>query len=67
MISVRGRTYRIVPVGSGVYDAIRLLDDTRIGSFGGGSSPVGDDGLLRQIAETALRSAKTHWTPRPSR
>jgi hypothetical protein len=67
MISVWGRTYRIVPVGAGRYDAIRLLDDTRIGSFGGGRSSTGDDGLLRQIAETAMRSAKTHWTPPPSR
>jgi len=69
MISVSGKTYRIVSLGKGAYDAVRLLDDLRIGTFGHApSSPVnsaiGGESLLRQIAETAMRSAKTHWTPR---
>jgi hypothetical protein len=72
MISVWGRTYRIVSAGSGTYDAIRLLDDVLVGSFGDGpsfrvNSPTAGEALLRQIAETAIRLAKTRWMPRPSR
>lgn len=74
MIQVSGRTYRIHCVAPGTYDAVRLLDDVRIGSFGGGPSlrldaPVGADAgpesLLRQIAQTAIRLAKTRWTATP--
>ena len=68
MISVSGRTYRIVPMSPGTYDAVRLLDDVRMGSFGGSplfvSSAIGGEALLREIAGTAIRSAKTHWKPR---
>jgi len=69
MISVSGKTYRIVSLSKGTYDAVRLLDDVRIGSFGLApscpvSSAIGGEALLRQIAEIAMRSAKTHWTRR---
>ena len=65
MISVSGRTYRIVSLSKGTYDAVRLLDDVRIGTFGltpscPVNSVIGGEVLLRQIAETAMRSAKTH-------
>ena len=72
MISVSGKTYRIVSLSKGKYDAVRLLDDVRIGTFGLApscplSSAIGGEALLRQIAETAMRSSKTHWTPREAR
>ena len=75
MVQVFGTTYRIHCVAPGTYDAVRLLDDVRMGSFSGGrplqlDSPVGADAgtesLLRQIAQTAIRMARTHWaTPSP--
>ena len=69
MISVFGKTYRIVSLSKGGYDAVRLLDDVRIGTFGLApscpvNSAIGGEALLRQIAEIAMRSAKTHWTRR---
>lgn len=71
MISVWGKTYRIVCVSPGNYDAVRLLDDVRVGSFRDGprfclSSPGGEDALIREIAQTAIRGAKTPWTARPA-
>lgn len=59
-------------MSSGTYEAIRLLDDARIGTFGDGpsfrgTSEIGGEALLRLIAETAIRLAKTQWTPRPTR
>jgi len=71
MVSVWGKTYRIESVTGGTYDAVRLLDDARIGSFGGAplfslNWPVGGEALIRQIAQTAIRAAKTLWTPSPS-
>lgn len=70
MIQVSGNTYRIRCVAPDTYDATRLLDNVCIGSFGGGPSlrldtpiagAVGPESLLRQIARTAIRSAKTRW------
>lgn len=58
MVQVAGRSYRIVPTGPGQYDAIRLIDDTTVGSFSlvdgqvviGGSS----DPALAEIASAAV-------------
>jgi hypothetical protein len=66
MVQVSGNTYRIVCTKRGTYDAVRVLDDVRIGSFGDGpplrlDSPLSSQPLLRQIAHTAIRSAKTSW------
>ena len=33
MVQVSGTTYRVVRVGPGSYEVIRILDDTRIGNF----------------------------------
>jgi hypothetical protein len=71
MISVWGRTYRIVCVSPGTYDAVRLLDDARVGSFGDGArfylnSLFGCEALLREIAQTAIRAAKTPWAAHPA-
>ena len=69
MVQYEGHTYRIVRVSSCQYDVIRLLNDECIGSFS--SSPQlavtpksADAGLLREIARTAVRGAKTSWVGR---
>ncbi len=71
MVQVSGMTYRIVALANGSYDAVRVLDDVPMGSFrDGGSlrvvSRIGCDApLLRRIAQTAMRGARTRWTPAP--
>jgi hypothetical protein len=70
MISVFGKTYRIILVNPGTYDAVRLLDDVRVGSFADGPAlsvdssarSAGDETLLRQIARAAKHAAKMRWT-----
>jgi hypothetical protein len=67
MVLVSGRTYRIVALRGGGYDAVRLLDDVRMGNFSSlplltVSSEVGGEALLRRIAHAALRGARTRWT-----
>jgi hypothetical protein len=67
MVSVLGLTYRIVPVADGAYDAVRVLDDVRMGSFEGHrpldvSSTIGGDSLMRRIARAAVQTAQTRWT-----
>jgi len=69
MVQVAGKTYRIVALADGSYDAVRLLDDISMGTFGvGGSLCVAsrdgtEAGLLRRIAQTAMRGARTRWSP----
>jgi hypothetical protein len=67
MVSVSGLTYRIVPGEDGCYDAVRLLDDFRMGSFRSHppldvTSTTGGDALLRRIAQAAIQRAQTRWT-----
>jgi hypothetical protein len=67
MVQVSGLTYRIVAGKNGTYDAFRLLDDVRMGSFRGAGSHVAsrlvsDGALLRRIAQTAMRRALTGRT-----
>jgi len=67
MVHVSGLTYRIVAAENGTYDAFRLLDDVRVGSFRDAcshvASQIGTDGaLLHRIAQTAMRAALTGWT-----
>lgn len=69
MISVSGLTYRIDRIRSGVYRAVRLLDDALMGTFW--VVPrlrlevvAGDERTLREIAHAALREAKTSWVGR---
>jgi hypothetical protein len=64
MVQVRGNTYRIARVTPGTYEAIRLIDDLRVGTFS--SRPpmrlvaeACDAQLLLEIAHAALRQAKT--------
>lgn len=67
MVQVEGNTYRIVRVTSGKYEAVRLSDDLRVGTFS--SQPPArlapeacDERLLREIAHVALRQARTSWS-----
>ena len=67
MVSVSGLTYRIAPAEGGGYDAVRVLDDVRMGSFKSHpplyvTSTLGGDPLLRLIAQAAIRKAQTRWT-----
>jgi hypothetical protein len=67
MVSVSGLTYRIIPVEGGGYEAVRLLDDVRIGSFRSlpaldVTSAIGGSKLLRRIAQAAIQRAQTRWT-----
>jgi hypothetical protein len=71
MVQVSGSTYRIVRIGHGTYEAVRLLDDECVGRFASGPplqvQPLsGDQELVRRIAQTALRSGKTSWVGRLS-
>jgi hypothetical protein len=67
MIQYEGATYRIVKVGKGKYDVIRILDEIKMGSFE--TIPklrvqpqrVDDEKLLLDISLTALKQAKISW------
>jgi len=69
MVQVAGTTYRIVRLGQGEYEVVRILDDARVGSFR--SFPRVevvthgiDLGMLREIARAAIQGAKTSWVGR---
>ena len=69
MVQVGGSTYRIVRVSQASYEVIRVLDDTCVGAFRSAPSlvvtPLKIDGdLLREIARTAIKDAKTSWVGR---
>ncbi len=67
MIQFDGATYRIVKVGKGKYDVIRILDEIIMGSFE--TIPklrvhpenAADEKLLLDISLTALKQAKISW------
>lgn len=66
MVSVGGRSYRIVRIGSGVYAVFRILDDLQVGTFR--SQPTFDiwpehidAASLMAVARSAIHSAKTSW------
>jgi hypothetical protein len=69
MVLVDGATYRIVRVARGSYEVVRISDDLVVGGFK--SAPnlelmdaKIDQGLLREIARTAIKGAKTSWIGR---
>lgn len=68
MVQVAGTTYRIVRVKRGHYEVVRILDDTRIGSFWCGPtlevSESSDAELLREVARSAIQGGKTTWVGR---
>ncbi len=68
MVQVAGTTFRIVRIERGHYEVVRILDDSRLGSFW--SEPVfaisesADRELLRQVARSAIQGGKTTWVGR---
>jgi hypothetical protein len=69
MVQVGGGTYRIVRLSSSNYEVIRVLDDTSVGTFR--SSPTLEvsprqieASLLREVARSAIKGAKTSWVGR---
>jgi hypothetical protein len=69
MVQVSGTTYRIVRLGPGQYEVVRILDDARVGTFRSfprvevTSSQIGDT-MMREIARAAIHGAKTSWVGR---
>jgi hypothetical protein len=69
MVQVAGTTYRIVRIGPSRYEAVRILDDSRVGVF------VTDPKLevtshrielpfMTEIARLAVKRGKTSWVGR---
>ena len=69
MVLVDGATYRIVRTARSEYTVIRVLDDQTVGAFRSAprievtTSSI-DDKLLREIARSAIKGAKTSWVGR---
>jgi hypothetical protein len=67
MIQHEGATYRIVKVGKGKYDIIRILDEIKLGSFETipklrvVASRLEDEKVLLAISLNALKQAKISW------
>jgi hypothetical protein len=71
MVQVLGATYRVVRVGLGRYDVVRLLDDARVGSFltipsARVESTSIDQNVMSEIVRAAIQGAKTSWVGRLS-
>ena len=68
MVQVQGRTFRIVRVGRGHYEVVRILDDQRIGSFWSEPALKIAEGehheLVREVARSAIQGGKTSWVGR---
>jgi hypothetical protein len=66
MVHVMGSTYRIARVTPGLYEAVRVKDDVRVGTFSSRppmrlSVEACELQLLAEIAHAAFRQAKTSW------
>jgi hypothetical protein len=71
MVQVSGATYRVVRVGMGIYDVVRLLDDAPVGRFrtvphAQVESTNLDPELMNQVVRAAIQGAKTSWVGRLS-
>jgi len=69
MVQVFGSTYRVVRVGFGVYDVVRLLDDAQVGRFltvpqTRVESTVLDPNVMSEVVRAAIQGAKTSWVGR---
>jgi len=68
MVQVAGTTFRIVRIQHGHYEVVRILDDTRLGSFWSepkfAVSESDDRDLLREVARCAIQGGKTTWVGR---
>jgi hypothetical protein len=67
MVQVVDCTYRIVRLEKGIYEAVRILDDVRVGSFSGALGVAVtpyciERGLMEAIARAAIHGGKTSWT-----
>ena len=66
MVQVGGKTYRIAKLARGQYEAIRIMDDVRVGTFQSEPKlnvrPEGIDvGLMVEIALAAVKGGKITW------
>src|SRR5262245_48573246 len=67
MIQFEGATYRIVKVGKGKYDVIRILDEIKLGSFASlpklsvHAENIEDEKILLGVSLAALKQAKISW------
>jgi hypothetical protein len=68
MVQVSGTTFRIVRVARGHYEVVRILDDTRVGSFWSDPAFRVAEGehqdLIREVARCAIQGGKTSWVGR---
>ena len=68
MVQVSGATFRIVRIGRGHYEVVRILDDSRMGSFWSEPSFRVAEGehqaLVREVARCAIQGGKTSWVGR---
>ena len=68
MVQFAGTTFRIVRIERGHYEVVRILDDTRLGSFwcepAFAVSESEDRALLREVARCAIKGGKTTWVGR---
>ena len=69
MVQVAGVTYRIVRVRAREYEVVRVLDDTRIGTFSLATAPAFSAeenalDIVKSVARAALQGARTSWVPR---
>ena len=69
MVLVDGATYRIVRTSRAQYDVVRISDDTLVGAFKSAprveiTAATIDQRLLREIAISAIKGAKTSWVGR---
>lgn len=69
MVLVGGKTYRIVRLGRGEYEVVRILDDARVGTFSTQpklqvTSHTIELPIITQIARSALMGGKLSWMGR---
>ncbi len=66
MVQVAGVTYRIVRIERGMYDAVRILDDQRVGQFRTiprveVTASASADDTMAEIAKAAVKWGKRSW------
>jgi hypothetical protein len=71
MVQVFGCTYRVVRVGVGNYEVVRLLDDQVVGRFRTiphtvVESTVLEPAVMADVVRAAIQGAKTSWVGRLS-
>lgn len=69
MVQVGGTTYRIERLNAGDYLVVRITDDARVGTFQSTprllvTSTHIEPTLMYEIAQSAIRAAKTSWSGR---